>query len=73
MSNKSTLAKFLVENPKQWLDTNTINEVAGKGGTARLRELRADGWPIKTQRTGNKFSYQLTRVPAKAKIAALVK
>lgn len=72
MTAKSRVAQHLVSNPKVWLDTNTIREVGGASGTRRLRDLRAEGWSIKSQRDGTSFQYMLTKVPAKKVVAQYV-
>lgn len=69
-TQKSRLAQFLVANAKTPITTSTLNTVAGSAeGTRRIRELRAEGWPINVTREGRSFYYTLTRVPAKKVIA----
>lgn len=72
---KAAVAQTLVSNAKNWIDTHTINTVGGPGGTRRLRELRSEGWSIRTRRnpaTPTQFQFMLTRVPAKKVIAQYV-
>lgn len=75
MTYKSAVAQHLVRNPKTWVDANTINSIGGADGTRRLRELRAEGWSIKSRRNPQMpttFEYQLSRVPAKKTVAQYV-
>lgn len=74
-TNKAAVAQTLVGNAKSWIDTATITEVGGPGGTRRLRELRSEGWSIRTRRnpeTPSTFQFMLTRVPAKKVVAQYV-
>ena len=72
---KAAVAQTLVGNPKTWINTSTINEIGGPGGTRRVRELRAEGWSIKTRRNPDApttFQFMLSRVPAKKVVAQYV-
>lgn len=72
-TTKGAVAQLLVENAKTWIDSVEFRVVGGLAGDRRLRELRAEGWSIKTRRNPEQptsFQHQLTRVPAKAVRAA---
>lgn len=72
---KGTIAKHLVENQKQWIDSSVFTQIGGLNGDRRLRELRAEGWSIKSRRnpeSPRNFQYTLTRVPAKRVVAQYV-
>ena len=72
MSVKSDVANLFVNRPKTWIGTDEVRELGGESATRMLRELRAEGWSIKTRRGETGFQYQLTRPPAKAKVAKYV-
>lgn len=66
---KATVAQTLVGNAKNWVSIN--NPTA----TRRLRELRSEGWSIRTRRNPQQptqFEYMLTRVPAKKVVAQYI-
>lgn len=72
---KGRVAEYLVENAKTWIDSAIFTEVGGLNGTRRLRELRAEGWSIKTRRnpeSPTNFQHMLSKVPAKKVIAQYV-
>jgi len=68
-TTKAKVANLLVSNAKTWVPTSDVTAVAGPGATARLRELRREGWSIQTKREGTNFFYKLSRVPAKRVLA----
>ncbi len=64
---KGRVANHLVTNAKQWIDSADLRQF-GLSGDRRLRELREEGWSIKTRRnptTPTQFQHMLSRVPAK--------
>lgn len=70
---KSKVARFLAANPKTWLSTTDIRSFGGDTATRRLRELRSEGWNIKTGQTETgEYQYKLTRVPAKKVLSQYV-
>lgn len=71
-TNKGAVAQLLVETAKTWIASSTVQIVGGPGGTRRLRELRSEGWSIKTRRNPENpttFQHMLTRVPNKKVVA----
>lgn len=68
---KGRVANHLVTNAKQWIDSAELRQF-GLSGDRRLRELRDEGWMIKTRRNPEaptQFQHMLSRVPAKKIIA----
>jgi hypothetical protein len=71
---KGKVANHLVTNAKQWIDSGSLREI-GLSGDRRLRELREEGWSIKTRRNPDaptQFQHMLARVPAKKTLAQYV-
>jgi hypothetical protein len=72
MSNttiKAAVAQTLVSNVKNWIS------VPDATAPRRLRELRSEGWSIKTRRNPTQptsFQYMLTRVPAKRVVSQYI-
>ena len=58
-TQKGRVRKLL--GSRKWIPASQINKVAGSPhGTRRARELRAEGWEIKTRRTGRETEYRVT-------------
>jgi hypothetical protein len=66
VSRKAAVAVFLLDHIGEWFDASVFNEVGGRAGDRRMRELRADGWKIETRRAaGNVYQHRLAKAPAK--------
>jgi DNA-binding HxlR family transcriptional regulator len=66
---KAAVAQTLVGNAKTWVS------IPDPTATRRLRELRSEGWSIRTRRNPEMpttFEYMLTRVPNKKVVAQYV-
>lgn len=58
-TQKGKVRKLL--GSRKWIPASQINKVAGSPhGTRRARELRTDGWELKTRRIGSETEYRVT-------------
>jgi hypothetical protein len=65
-TRKTAVANYLLEHEGEWIDAATFNDVGGRAGDRRMRELRQDGWKIETRRVaGNSYQHRLAKAPAK--------
>lgn len=65
-TNKTVIANYLLDHEGQWIDAATFNDIGGRAGDRRMRELRQDGWKIETRRVGaNTYQHRLVTAPAK--------
>lgn len=61
LTRKELVLKLL--QSREWTSTMEINEVGGSEGTKRVRELRAQGYPILTRprEKGSQWEYRLVQ------------
>lgn len=65
-TNKTIVANYLLDHAGEWIPASTFNDIAGRAGDRRMRELRQDGWEIETRRAaGNLYEHRLVKPPAK--------
>lgn len=72
-TRKTIVANYLLDHIGEWIDAETFNEIGGRAGDRRMRELRQDGWQIETRLSPSQFrayQHRLIKVPAK-KVQAL--
>ena len=67
ISRKQRVYDFLAQAKRSgndWVDGSMISSenVGGKEGLRRLRELRAEGYQIQMRRNGRSAQYRLTRL-----------
>lgn len=75
VSRKAAVAVFLLNNEGEWFDAQTFNDVGGRAGDRRMRELRQDGWKIETRQkpgASNVYQHRLAKAPAKKVQAAFI-
>jgi hypothetical protein len=66
VTRKTAVAVFLLDHVGEWFNASVFNEVGGRAGDRRMRELRSDGWKIETRRVaGNTYQHRLAKAPAK--------
>lgn len=64
MTVKETV--FDILRSRRWITSVTIEDTAGPSGLRRLRELRSEGYEIKSRRGEDGFEYRLTSSKPKA-------
>lgn len=66
-SAKTAVANYLLDHVGEWIDTATF-EALGVSGSRRMRELRENGWSIKSRNAPGTRTrqHQLAKAPAKA-------
>lgn len=65
-TNKTVVANYLLDREGEWISAATFNDIGGRAGDRRMRELRQDGWHIETRNVGgSSYQHRLAKAPPK--------